>query len=225
MRLGIVGKKIGMTQIFDTNGMVVPITVIDTSDCFITQVKTKEKDGYSAIQVGLGFRKPQNANKATQGHFKKASVPVKLITKEIRVDSDEQINHLTPGKQLTPTMFIKGDKVDVTGISRGKGFQGVIKRWGFHGTDASHGGHKYYRHGGSNGSNTFPGKVLKNKGMPGQTGNVRITTSNLEVADINVEGNLIYLKGCVPGSENSFIEIRTSKRSKNKPKDRSWVAA
>lgn len=221
MKLGIVGKKIGMTQVFDEIGNIVPVTVIDTSECFITQVKTKATDGYTALQVGFGSKKPQNANRAQLGHFKKAGVQMKARTSELRLENGDDLSQIKAGQALSVNMFQKGDQVDVTGTTRGKGFQGVIKRWGFHGCDASHGGHKYFRHGGSNGSNTFPGKVLKNKGMPGHTGNVRCTLNNLKIVDIKPEQNLLFLKGAVPGAKNGLLWICISNRSKTKVEGRS----
>ncbi|NQW44596.1 MAG: 50S ribosomal protein L3 [Deltaproteobacteria bacterium] len=220
MKLGIVGRKVGMTQVFDDNGNVVPITVIDTSNCFVTQIKTKSTDGYTAVQVGFGEKKPQNVTKPEMGHFKKAGVQARRSTKELRCENTDDVTQLKPGQTLSVGMFEKGDHVDVAGNTRGKGFQGVMKRWGFHGCDASHGGHKYFRHGGSSGSNTFPGKVLKNKGMPGHTGDVLRTVSNLKVVDVKPEQNLIFLKGAVPGAKNGMLVLRVSNRSKKQPTGR-----
>ncbi|MBM4317592.1 MAG: 50S ribosomal protein L3 [Deltaproteobacteria bacterium] len=220
MKLGIVGKKVGMTQVFDETGNVVPVTVIDTTHCFVTQVKTKDSDGYTAVQVGFGDKKPQNVGKAKLGHFKKAGVQARSILKEFRLENTDDVTQIKAGQALSVGMFEKGDHVDVTGTTRGKGFQGVIKRWGFHGCDASHGGHKYFRHGGSNGSNTFPGKVLKNKGMPGHTGDVRCTVNNMKVIEVRPEQNLLLLRGSVPGADNGLLMIRTSNRSKKQPTGR-----
>ncbi|MBI4404753.1 MAG: 50S ribosomal protein L3 [Deltaproteobacteria bacterium] len=222
MRLGILGKKVGMTQIFDGQGAVVPVTVVDTTGCVITQVKRKEKDGYSALQVAFGERKPQNVNKARTGHFKKAQVAPKAALREIRVQVDEEIAHVKPGQKLLATMFAKGDRVDVIGVTKGKGFQGVVKRHGFHGADASHGVHEYFRHGGSAGTNTFPGRILKNKGMPGQTGNVPRTTQNVEVAEVKENENLILLRGAIPGPNNGMVVIRSTKKAPF-PEGRTWA--
>lgn len=223
MKMGILGRKVGMTTIFDENGLTIPVTVIDTSNCFITQVKTKDNDGYTALQVAIGERKPQNVDKARGGHFKKASVPPKSMTKEIRLSDTDNIANLKAGQALTAAMFAKGDKVDVIGVTKGRGFQGVMRRWGFHGTDASHGGHKYYRHGGSNGSNTFPGKVLKNKGMPGRMGGEVRTIQKLQVVDVREQENLIFLRGAVPGFRSKLIMIQSASKLKA-PADRSWVS-
>lgn len=224
MKMGILGRKVGMTQIFDENGLTIPVTVIDTKDCYISQVKTKDSDGYNAIQVAYGERKPQNMDKARGGHFKKAGVAPKAMTKEIRVEETDNIADLKPGQMLTASMFAKGDRVDVIGVTRGKGFQGVVKRWGFHGCDATHGGHKYFRHGGSNGSNTFPGKVLKNKGMPGHTGAEIRTVQKLEVVDVRESEHLIFVRGAVPGFKKGVVLIRSAAKAKD-PGARNWVTA
>lgn len=222
MRLGIYGRKVGMTQIFDENGGIVPVTVIDTSNCYVTQVKSKENDGYAAVQVGFGKRKPQNVNKSATGHFKKASVAGTARVRELRFKDDADLTQFKAGQTLSPTMFAKGDRVDVTGLTKGKGFQGVMKRLGFKGKDATHGTSKYFRHGGSNGTNTCPGKVLKNKGMPGQTGNWSRTISNLEVFDVRDKENLLLLRGAVPGAREGLLLIRSTKRAKA-PEGRTWA--
>jgi large subunit ribosomal protein L3 len=213
-----------MTQIFDENGGIVPVTVVDTSDCFITQIKTKANDGYNAIQVGFGSRKPQNVSKSQTGHFKKASVAPRLRVKEIRLTDSDDLTQLKAGVALSPAMFVKGDRVDVTGVTKGKGFQGVMKRLGFSGKDATHGTSKYFRHGGSNGTNTCPGRVLKNKGMPGQTGDWNRTIAGIEVFDVREKENLLLLRGAVPGSRSGFVMIRSTKRAKA-PAGRSWTGA
>jgi large subunit ribosomal protein L3 len=225
MKLGIYGRKVGMTQIFDENGAIVPVTVVDASNCQITQVKTKENDGYSALQVAYGERKPQGLNKCQAGHLKKAGVPARAKISEIRFDLTDDLSQLKAGQQLSPAMFAKGDRVDVIGTSIGTGFTGVMKRFNFHGKDATHGTSKYFRHGGSNGSNTFPGRVLKNKGMPGHNGAAKSTVINIEVVDVKPEENLILLRGAIPGHDNGTVLIRTSKRAKAKPEGRSLVAA
>jgi large subunit ribosomal protein L3 len=185
-------------------------------------VKTKESEGYVALQVAFGEKKPQNVRKSQAGHFSKASVPPRMITKEIRFDGAD-LSALKAGQQLSPGMFSKGDRIDVIGVSKGKGFTGVMKRYNFHGKHATHGTSKYFRHGGSNGSNTFPGRVLKNKGMPGHHGDANTTVSNLEVFEVKVEEHLILLRGSVPGARNATVLIRTSKRAKL-PEGRSLVA-
>ncbi len=217
MRLGILGKKVGMTQIFNEAGASIPVTVVDTAGCHITQVKTRSTDGYDALQMGIGSRKPQNVNKAGQGHFKKAGVAARASTQEVRFKGEKEVDltQLKAGQALNPAMFAKGDKVDVIGISKGHGFTGVMKRLGYKGKHATHGTSKYFRHGGSNGSNTFPGRVLKNKGMPGHDGAVPRTTTNLLVVDVLPAENLILLKGAIPGPKQGVVVIRSSKRTKN----------
>lgn len=214
MRLGIIGKKVGMTQVFNEAGLTVPVTVVDTTGCHITQVKTKDKDGYTALQVGTGSRKPQNVSKSKAGHFKKASVQARAKVQEIRLDDKTDLTQVKAGQALSAAMFAKGDKVDVIGLTKGKGFTGVMKRYGWAGKHATHGTSKYFRHGGSNGTNTFPGRVLKLHGMPGQEGNQQRTTPNLLVVDVRPEENLLLLKGAVPGPAGGIIMIRSSKRAK-----------
>lgn len=225
MRLGIYARKVGMTQVFDDTGALLPVTVLDTSGVYVTQVKTKETDGYTALQVAFSPKKAQNLSKAEAGHFKKASVPARHRLKEIRFDDSDDLSQVKVGQLLSCGMFAKGDHVDATGQSRGRGFTGVMKRFNFHGKDATHGTSKYFRHGGSNGSNTFPGRVLKNKGMPGHMGDIRVTVSNLEIVDVRPEENLLLVKGNVPGAKNSYVLLRTSKRTQAKPTGRSLVAA
>lgn len=222
MRLGIYGRKVGMTQIFDENGGVVPVTVVDTSNCYVTQVKSKESDGYAALQMGFGKRKPQNVKKAQTGHLKKASVAPCMGVREVRFEDRADLSQFKPGQELSPTMFSKGDRVDVTGVTKGKGFGGVMKRLGFHGKHATHGTSKYFRHGGSNGTNTCPGRVLKNKGMPGQTGNWSRTIPNIEIFDVRDKENLLLLRGAVPGAKQGLLLIRSTKRAKS-PEGRVWA--
>lgn len=212
MSHGILGRKVGMTQIFDDKGALVPVTVIDTTDCVLSQVKTQDNDGYQALQVSVGNCKPQNVNKASAGHFKKAGTAAKRWRQEFRLSSDADLSAFKAGQTLHVGMFQKGDHVDVVGTSKGRGTQGVVKRWGFHGADATHGVSDYFRHGGSNGANTFPGKVIKNKGMPGRMGNVRTTTLNLKVLDVKENENLLLVKGTVPGHNNAWVIVRPTNR-------------
>lgn len=221
-RIGILGKKVGMTQIFDETGARIPVTVIDTSDCVISQVKTKDHDGYTALQLAIGPMKPQNVNKVKAGHFKKAGTTAKSMTKEVRLTDTDSIAHIKAGQPVSPSLFQKGDIVDVSGVSKGKGFQGVMKRHNFHGADATHGVHEYFRHGGSIGTKTFPGRVRKNKKMPGQTGRDNVTVPNLEVVDVRENENLILIRGAVPGFENRYVLIQNAIKKKA-PKDRSWT--
>jgi len=224
MRLGILGKKVGMTQIFNEAGMAVPVTVVDTTGCRIAQVKMRATDGYNALQLAIGTRKPQNVNKAKAGHYKKAGFAASAELKEMRFDDQTDLTQLKAGQTMTPTMFEKGDLVDIIGITKGHGFTGVMKRLGYHGKHATHGTSKYFRHGGSNGTNTFPGRVLKNKGMPGHDGAVPRTAQKLEVVQIIAEDNLLLIKGSIPGPKNGTLIIRSTVRRKT-PEGRTQVSA
>jgi len=223
MRLGIYGKKVGMTQVFDEAGAIHAVTIVDTTDCHITQVKAADKEGYAAIQVGFTARKPQNVRKATAGHLKKASVTPKQSFKEIRFENNQDMTQFKAGQKLMASMFQKGDIVDVIGLTKGRGFTGVFKRWNFHGKHATHGTSKYFRHGGSNGSNTFPGRVLKNKGMPGHYGDEKVTIPNLTVFDVKGDENLILVKGAIPGPNGGYVCLRTTKRTTKRPEGRTLV--
>ena len=205
--LGIIGKKLGMTQIFLEDGSVVPVTVIKAGPCSVVQKKTKEKDGYEALQIGFFPKKGQRVSRPLSGHFKKAGVGPCYILKEFRLES---VGGYEVGQEVNVNLFKPGDVVDVTGLSRGKGFTGVIKRHGFHGAPGSHGTHEYFRHGGSVGANSFPAHVFKNMKMPGQHGNQRVTLQNIKVVDIKEDQNLILLKGGLPGSPNGWILIRSA---------------
>ncbi len=224
MRLGIYGKKVGMTQVFDEKGGIHAVTVVDTSGCHITQVKTTDKEGYAALQVGFGEAKPQNIGKALAGHLKKAGVAPRMQFGELRFEANDDMTQFKAGQRLLASMFEKGDRIDAIGVTIGRGFTGVMKRWNYHGKHATHGTSKYFRHGGSNGSNTFPGRVLKNKGMPGQYGNENVTIPNLQVFEVRGEENLILVKGAVPGANNSIVCLRTTKRTNKKPEGRTLVA-
>lgn len=222
MKYGILGRKVGMTQVFDETGALIPVTVIDTRDCTITQVKTLDKEGYQAVQLAWGNRKPQNVNKARAGHFKKAGIAAKPHLKELRFADSVDLSTLKAGTPVNVGVFQKGDIVDVVGTSRGRGYTGVVKRFGFHGGDATHGVSDYFRHGGSNGANTCPGRVIKLKGMPGQMGNVQETAIGLRVQDVREGENLILVRGSVPGPKNGLVTVRPSSR-KPLPTNRAFV--
>lgn len=224
MKIGILGRKVGMTQIFDEKGATVPVTVVHAGDCFITQIKTKQTDGYTAVQIAYGDRKPQNVDKALMGHFKKAGVQARAQLTELRLQDSDDVTQLKAGQALTVEMFKQGDLVDAIGTIKGRGFTGVMKRLGYHGKHATHGTSKYFRHGGSNGSNTFPGRVLKNKGMPGHMGNCPRTIPNLEIVGVRPEDGLLLIRGAVPGARNSTVLIRLTKRS-TKSNGRKFEAA
>jgi len=223
MPLGILGKKVGMSQVFDQNGDVIPVTVIEAGPCPVVQKKTVETDGYNAIQVGfLDQKRPHpdkkrpRINKPEVGHFDKANVPLKKFLREIRLD-EQQIQAYTVGQELKVDMFAAGEFVDVTGHTKGKGFTGVMKRHHFSGApSSSHGTHEYFRHGGSVSSNTSPGRVFKGHRMPGRKGNERVTILNLQVVEIRPEQNLLLVKGAVPGPINGFLMIRQAVKKRKK---------
>lgn len=199
---GIIGKKIGMTQIFDEKGNVVPVTVVQAGPCQVVQVKTIDNDGYSAVQVGFEeIKKLKRVNRPMKGHFDRVGVPPYRVLKEF------PMTDLNVGDVITVERFQKGDKVSVSGISKGKGFQGVMKRHGYGGGPGSHGS-MFNRAPGSIGSSAFPSRVWKNKGMPGRMGGVRVTVKNLTVVDVKVDQNLLLIKGAVPGPNSGYIEVR-----------------
>lgn len=206
MKKAIIGKKLGMTQIFDENNRVVPVTVIEAGPCVVVQKKTTEKDGYEAIQVGFGTIKEKLVNKPLKGHFAKAGVEFKRMLKEFQLENS---NEYQVGQEIKADMFQLGEKVDVSGISKGKGFQGTIKRWNGHRGPMTHGS-KFHRAVGSMGGSSDPSRTFKNKKMPGHMGNVNTTVLNLEVAKVIAEKNLILIKGGVPGPNKGFVVIRNS---------------
>lgn len=206
---GILGKKLGMTQIFETDGKVVPVTVVQAGPCLVVQRKTAATDGYNAVQIGLvEGRAPRKVSKAEKGHFAKAGVAPTYRVAEFAVSADDA---LAPGDQIKATMFEVNDYVDVVGTSKGKGFQGVIKRHGFAGGRASHGS-MFHRAPGSIGSSAFPSRVLPGLRAAGHQGAARVTTKNLKVVKIDEERNLLYLRGAVPGAKQSYIAIKRAKR-------------
>ncbi|NWF92590.1 MAG: 50S ribosomal protein L3 [Syntrophaceae bacterium] len=210
--LGIIGRKLGMTQVFLEDGSAVPVTIVEAGPCRVIQKKTKEKDGYEAIQLGFLPKNSQRVNKPLSGHFKKAGTGPYSYTREFRVEGVEKFEL---GQEITVNLFKAGDVVDVTGLSKGRGFTGVIKRHGFHGSPGSHGTHEYFRHGGSVGSATYPHHVFKGLKMPGHHGNQRVTIQNIKVFDVKEDQNLILLRGGIPGSRNGLILIRgATKKSK-----------
>lgn len=207
MKKGIIGRKLGMTQIFDEKGNVVPVTVINAGPCVVTQKKTKEKDGYDAVQLGFSDIEERKLNKPAKGHFLKANVSFKKYLKEFRLDDAASMN---VGDIITADTFAAGERVDVTGITKGRGFSGVIKRWNHHRLRMTHGTGPVHREVGSMGANSDPSRVFKNKKMAGQYGNEKVTALNLEVVKIDAEKNLIAVKGAVPGSRGGIVYIRNT---------------
>ena len=204
MQKGIIGKKIGMTQLFDENGMVVPVTVVEAGPCVVVQKKTVESDGYTAVQVGFGEVKANKLTKPAKGHFEKAGVAPKKTLKEFRFDSIDEIN---VGDIIKADTFAAGDKVDVCGISKGKGYAGTIKRWNGHSLRATHGTGPVHRHAGSNGSTSTPSRVYKGKKLPGHLGAERVTVQNLAIVKVDAENNLITVKGAIPGAKGGIVVL------------------
>ena len=207
MQKGIIGKKIGMTQIFDETGKVIPVTVLEAGPCVVSQKKTVENDGYAAIQVGFGDLKAHRVNKPMKGHFAKGNVAPKRTLREFRLENTDAYN---VGDLIKADIFAVGDKVDVTGTSKGKGYAGGIKRWGLHRLKETHGTGPVARHAGSNGSTSSPSRVFKGKHLPGHMGAEQVTVQNLMVAKIDAENNLIAVKGAVPGPNGGIVVIRDS---------------
>jgi large subunit ribosomal protein L3 len=205
MKKGILGKKIGMTQVFTDTGLAVPVTVIEAGPCYVVQKKTPERDGYGAVQVGFGEKRERLFNKPIKGHFSKAAVRPLRIIKEFRLDDFENYQ---VGQEIKADLFVPGEKVDVVGTSKGKGFSGGIKRHGFHRGPMAHGS-KYHRRPGSLGAKG-PARVFKGRKLPGHKGAVRVTVQNLEVVRVDPERNLLAIKGAVPGPKGSLIMIKDS---------------
>lgn len=205
---GILGKKIGMTQIFTEHGEVIPVTVVEAGPVVVTQIKTTENDGYTAIQVGFQDAKEKSLNKPQKGHLAAANV-LKKHLKEFRVDAVEEF---TVGQEIKADLFAAGEKIDVTGTSKGKGFQGPIKRHGQSRGPESHGS-RYHRRPGSMGACSFPGRVFKNKKLAGHMGSVKVTVQNLEVVRVDADKNLILVKGAIPGPKGSMVTIKEAVKS------------
>ena len=227
MKKAILATKVGMTQIFNADGVLVPVTVLQAGPCYVTQIKTVDNDGYSAVQVGFVDKKEKvvnkdangkkeirnrhGVNKAEKGHFDKAGVSGKRFVREFKFDNAEEYNL---ADVIKADIFAEGDKIDATAISKGKGFQGAIKRFGQHRGPMAHGS-KFHRHQGSNGACSDPSKVFKGKGMPGHMGSKQVTIQNLEIVRVDVENNLLLVKGAVPGPKKSLVTIKeTVKASK-----------
>jgi large subunit ribosomal protein L3 len=207
---GLIGRKVGMTQFYNAEGNLIPVTVIEAGPCIIVQKKETAKDGYSALQVGFGSKKAQRVNKPAQGHMAKAGKGAFQVLKEFRLDD---VSQYEVGQEIKAAdLFKAGDRIAVAGTSKGHGFTGVIKRWSFAGFPGSHGTHEYFRHGGSIGNRSFPGRVRKGKKMAGHWGNEQVSIQNLEIVDVRPEQNLMLVKGAVPGAKHGIVVIRRSAR-------------
>ena len=204
MKKAILATKVGMTQIFNEDGVLTPVTVLQAGPVVVTQVKTVENDGYSAVQVGFADKREKLVNKPLKGHFDKAGVSYKRYIREFKLEDAESY---ALGQEIKADIFVAGDKIDVTAISKGKGFQGAIKRHGQSRGPMAHGS-KFHRHAGSNGSSSDPSRVFKGKKMPGQMGNKKVTVQNLEIVRVDAENNLLLVKGAVPGPKKAMVTIK-----------------
>jgi large subunit ribosomal protein L3 len=205
MGMGILGRKLGMTQIFDENGKSIPVTVVEAGPCSVVAVRTMATNGYSSVSLGFGDIKPAKLNKPFRGVFEKKNLEPKRWIREFRLDDTDGFE---VGGVVSVALFEAGESVDVVGKSKGKGFAGVIKRHHFHGGPASHGASKFHREPGSGGASSYPGHIFKGKPMPGRMGNVRVTVKNLSIAGIDLENNLLLIKGAVPGPRNGLVMVR-----------------
>ena len=225
MKKAILARKVGMTQIFDENGVLIPVTVLLAGPCVVTQVKTEENDGYNSVQVAYGQIRTKLVNKAKAGHLAKAGIEKVVVEngdkkreiftagRFIREFKFENASEYAPKAEIKADIFAAGDKIDATAISKGKGFQGTIKRYGQHRGPMSHGS-KFHRHQGSNGSSSDPSHVFKGKGMPGHMGAKRVTTQNLEIVRVDADKNLILVKGSMPGSKKALITLKETVKKK-----------
>jgi large subunit ribosomal protein L3 len=208
MSIGLIGKKLGMTQIFGENGSVIPVTVVKAGPCVVVQKKAEGTDGYNAVQLGFEeITKVSKVTKPRMGHFKKANIAPMRRLKEFRVDAEELTSYET-GSEVPIDLFGPGDFVDVTGVSIGKGYAGVMKRHNFSGQPGGHGTHEFFRHGGSIGNNTTPGRTLKGRKMAGQMGNRKVTVQNLKVVEVRGDTNVVMIEGAIPGPRNGYLILR-----------------
>ena len=210
MQVGLLGRKVGMTQIFEENGIAVPITVVECGPCTVLQIRTLERDGYHAVQLGFDDKKRKNATQAERGHAKKADAEPKRYVREIR--QEKAVEGVAEGATLAVNVFDAIKQVDVTGTSKGRGFTGVIKRHGFKGLRASHGVKRMHRHPGSSGPSADPARTRKGIRKPGQHGNTRVTVKNLKVVRVDHENNLILLRGAVPGPNGGYLTVRQTNK-------------
>lgn len=210
---GILGKKVGMTQVFDEGGNVIPVTLVEAGPCYVTQKKTKDVDGYTAVQLGFEVVAEKRLNKPETGHFKKAGVPLLKHLREFRA---KDVSDLEVGQVIKADVFKAGDLVDVVGTSKGKGFAGVVKRHGFAGGPKTHGQSDRHRAGGSLGAGTTPGRVFKGLRMPGRMGGDRTTVANMELMIVDPERNLLAIKGAIPGAKNGLVMIKEARKTKKR---------
>lgn len=207
MKKGIIGKKVGMTQVFDEQGHVIPVTVIQAGPCVVVQKKVVETDGYNSVQLGYGDVTEKHVTKPLAGHFKKAGVDLKKVLREFRLDNAAEMN---VGDVVDVDTFAAGDSVDVTGISKGKGYAGTIKRYGGHRTPMTHGGGPVHRHAGSMGACSSPSRIFKGKKMPGHMGAVKVTVQNLDIVKVDTENHLLVIKGAIPGPKGSVVTVKNT---------------
>lgn len=210
MEKAIIGRKVGMTQVFTDDGRVEPVTVIEAGPCYVTQIKSTEKDGYNSVQVAFGEIKEKNVNKCQAGAFKKAGVEAKRVLKEFRYNDTSKF---ALGQEIKADMFSEGDIVDVSGITKGHGFSGVIKRWNQHRLKMTHGVGPVHREVGSMGANSTPSRVFKGKKMPGHYGHETVTVQNLKVVRVDAERNLILVKGAIPGPKQAIVTIKSAAKA------------
>ena len=209
MKKAIIGKKLGMTQVFTPDGLVIPVTVVEAGPCPVVQIKNDEKDGYNAVVVAFDKQKAHRVNKPRTGAFKKAGIETYRLVKELKFDNSSDYNL---GQEIKADIFAEGDKVDVCGTTRGRGFTGVIQRWNAHRLKMTHGTGPVHREVGSMGANSTPSRVFKNKHMPGHYGVERVTMQNLEIVKVDSERNILLVKGCVPGPKGSIVTIKEAKK-------------
>jgi large subunit ribosomal protein L3 len=210
---GILGKKVGMTQIFDARGEVIPVTVIEAGPCFVAQIKSVERDGYSAVQLGFEEVQPKRLNRPQLHHLQKSDLPALRYLREIRLNEEDAVG-FKEGQRVTVDLFATGDYVDVTGSSKGRGFAGVVKRYGFSGGPKTHGQSDRHRTPGAIGACKTPGRVMKGKRMPGRMGGERVTAQGLEVMLVDPERNLLLVRGAVPGAQNGLLLIREARKTR-----------
>ena len=209
MKKAIIGKKLGMTQVFTPEGLVIPVTVVEAGPCPVVQIKNDEKDGYNAVVVAFEKQKAQRVNTPRTGAFKKAGVETYKMVKELKLDNSDQYSL---GQEIKADIFAEGDKVDVSGTTRGRGFTGVIQRWNQHRLKMTHGTGPVHREVGSMGANSTPSRVFKNKHMPGHYGVERVTIQNLDIVKVDSERNILLVKGCIPGPKGSIVTIKEAKK-------------